>query len=109
MLLFLQARAEVIQRSLRGDPGVTCKKETRRPRQSCRTCQTRPTTTSERRTKPPPIWLNPSRRRLVLPLLKCRGLDDFPVPVAHGLAAGEHLEPLDLFGIAVKVLALDFL
>lgn len=65
--------------------------------------------TSERRTEPPPIRLHPSRHRLVLPLLKCCRLDDFPISVAHGLAAGEHLEPLDLFGIAVKILTLDFL
>ena len=65
--------------------------------------------TSERRTEPPPIRLHHSRHRLVLSLLKCRRLDDFPISIAHGLAAGEHLEPLDLFGIAVKILTLDFL
>lgn len=62
-----------------------------------------------RRTEPPPIWLYSSGSRLILSLLKCRGLDDFPVPVAHGLAATEHLEPLDLLGIAVEVLAFDLL
>ena len=42
-------------------------------------------------------------------LLKCRHLDDFPVSVAHGVAAGEDFEPFDLFGIAVKIFTLDFL
>ena len=65
--------------------------------------------TRERRTEPPAIRLHPSRHRLILSLLKCRCLDDFPISVAHGLAAGEHLEPLDLFGIAIKILTLDFL
>ena len=63
----------------------------------------------ETRTKPPPIWLHSSWHRLIFSLLKCRSLDDFSVPVAHGLAAGEHLESLDLLGIAVKILALYFL
>jgi hypothetical protein len=48
-------------------------------------------------------------RRLIFSLLKCRGLDDFPIPVAHGLAATKHLESLDLLGIAVEVLAFDIL
>jgi hypothetical protein len=65
--------------------------------------------TQRRHTKPPPIWLYSPGRRLIFSLLKRRGLDDFPVPVAHGLAATEHLESLDLLGIAVEVLAFDFL
>jgi len=64
--------------------------------------------TSERRTEPPPIRLHPFRNHLVVSLLKCRGLDDFPVPVARGLATGELLEPLDLFGMAVKFSPLTF-
>jgi len=66
-------------------------------------------TTSERRIEPPPTRLHPSRNYLVLSLLKCRRLDDFPVSVAHGLASGELLEPFDLFGMAVKILTLDLL
>jgi hypothetical protein len=66
-------------------------------------------TTVERRTKPPPIWLYSPWSCLILSLLKCRSLDDFPVPVPHGLAPREHLEPLDLLSIAVEVLAFDFL
>jgi hypothetical protein len=65
--------------------------------------------TIEGRTKPPPIWLYSSGSRLIFSLLKCRGLDDFSVPVAHGLAPTEHLEPLDLLSIAVEVLAFDSL
>ncbi len=41
--------------------------------------------------------------------LKFRGLDNSPVLVAYGLAATEHLEPLDLLCIVVEVLAFDFL
>ena len=65
---------------------------------------------SERRTRPPPR-LDPSRNHPVLSLLKCRRLDDFPVTVsvAHGVAAGEHFDPFDLFGIAVKIFTLEFL
>jgi hypothetical protein len=66
-------------------------------------------TTIKRRTEPPPIWLYSSGSGLIFPLLKSRGLDDFPVPVADGFAATEHLEPLDLLGIAVEVLAFDLL
>jgi len=34
---------------------------------------------------------------------------DFPVSVSHGLATREHLKQLDLFGIAVEILAFDLL
>jgi len=64
--------------------------------------------TSERRTEPPPTRLHPSQNYLVLSLLKCRRLDDFPVSVAHGLASGE-LELIDLLGMAVKILTLELL
>jgi len=65
--------------------------------------------TNERRTEstePPSIrphlsWLE--WNHLALSLLKCRHLDDFPVSVVHDLAAGQHLESLDLFGIAVRI------
>ena len=61
--------------------------------------------TSERRTEPHPSRLHPSQNHLVfLSELKCRRLDNSPVAVAHGLATGVHPEPLDLLGIAVKIL-----
>ena len=72
-------------------------------------CSSQDRQTQRRRTEPSPIWLYSPGRRLIFSLLKCCGLDDFPVPVAHGLAATEHLESLDLLGIAVKVLAFDLL
>jgi len=50
----------------------------------------------------------PESSRPLPPELKCRGLDGFPVSVAHGLAASEHFEPLDLLGIVVKNFTLDF-
>jgi len=66
--------------------------------------------TSERRTEPPPSRLHPSQNHLVLPSeLKCRRLDGFPVSVAHSLATGVHLEPLDLLGITERILTSEIL
>lgn len=59
-----------------------------------------------RLTEPTPVRLHPPRRRLILSLLECSGLDDLARAIADGLAAAEHLQPIDLFGIAVEVLSL---
>jgi len=58
-------------------------------------------------TEPPAVWLHPSWLCFIFSFLECSSLNNFPIFVADGFAAIEHLEAANLFRIPVKILSLD--